>query len=620
MSQNLNKQAKELIEELTEFLEHPVNKRIFISSLKDIRPLYRGHASYKNLVAHIFNSSWNRHPNFDNPSVRASKLGYVMRLGTGLASINQIPISLLIDTISPINNFLLKDRGHILELTCCLYGEKMWKTCELEEIVLNEIKYLETAQNKTSDRIKALHILANVKNFISQTDSEMISSGIVDKTKRLISLQEICDSVSEFDFNLNKTDLSIEVKKESIPTHIREILQINNINNKWMDAQLAWLNFWAYCFDKDNNSEYIDSKLEYEKLISLFEQDSIFNGDYDKKSNYPLMSNSITDYCKKLSEGSIVVPMSLVSIDASTQTLSDVALKLEKETESALTAQYQNLYDLKITKKQFEKYKVEYRAIIEQPHWKNLKDKIDKLVKKYKSPNRDLENLKHTNLLHISYGGAALIACKRLIQSKGNKGRTSPAHIERIVKDFCNNLYKRIESVCEAGTYFPGVAKKSSARVTYTIGIVYDDMMKQGASAIKMNEQEVYEYLLDEVKQHLNGQTKFNVVKLTLPNYNGTIVETTQIDFDDLQRNTAGFDLGHKVQTTGDFTIDNCFIQQKHHNRAYHSVDHIIDSVGYWKWYSKVNLEIVSNNKQYFIDNDMIEVIADAKKLNERFN
>ena len=144
--------------------------------------------------------------------------------------------------------------------------------------------------------------------------------------------------------------------------------------------------------------------------------------------------------------------------------------------------------------------------------------------------------------------------------------------------------------------------------------------MKQGVSAIKMNEQEVYEYLLDEIKQHLNGQTKFNVVKLTLPNYNGTIVETTQIDFDDLQRNTAGFDLGHKVQTTGDFTIDNCFIQQKHHNRAYHSVDHIIDSVGYWKWYSKVNLEIVSNNKQYFIDNDMIEVIADAKKLNDRFN
>jgi hypothetical protein len=159
----------------------------------------------------------------------------------------------------------------------------------------------------------------------------------------------------------------------------------------------------------------------------------------------------------------------------------------------------------------------EYKSIIEQPHWKTLKDKIDKLVKKYKSPNRDLENLKHTNLLHISYGGAALIACRRLIISKGNKGRTSPAHIERIVKDFCNNLYKRIESVCEAGTYFPGVAKKSSARVTYTIGLVYDEMMKQNTSDVKMTEQEVYEYLLDDIKQHLNGQTKFNVVKLTLP-------------------------------------------------------------------------------------------------------
>ena len=620
MSQNLNKQAKALIEELISFFEHPINKRIFISSLEDIRPLYRGHASYKNLVAHIFNSSWNRHPNFDNPSVRASKLGYVMRLGTGLASINQIPISFLIDTVSPIKNFLLKDRGHILEITCLLYNEKMWKTSELEEIVLNEIKYLEAAQNKTSDRIKALQILSDVKNFITQTDSEMMSSGIVDKTKRLISLQEICDSVPDFNFNLNKTDLSIEVKKESIPTHIREILQINNINNKWMDAQLAWLNFWAYCFDKDNNSEYIDSKLEYEKLISLFEQDSTFNGDYDKKSNYPLMANSITDYCKKLSEGSIIVPLSLVSIDASTQTLDDVASKLEKETESALTSQYKNLYDLKITKKQFEKYKSEYKAIIEQPHWKTLKDKIDKLVKKYTSPNRDLENLKHTNILHISYGGAALIACRRLIISKGNKGRTSPAHIERIVKDFCNNLHKRIESICEAGTYFPGVTKKSSARVIYTIGHVYNEMMKQSTSDIKMTEQEVYEYLLEDIKQHLNGQTKFNVVKLTLPNYNGDTLETTHIDFEDLQRSRAGFDLGHKLQTTGDFTIDNCFIQEKHHNRSYHNVDHITDSIGYWKWYSKVNFEIVNNNKQYFYDNDMPEVVSDAKKLNERFN
>lgn len=619
MTENLNNKTKTLIEELTEFVKSTNEKKILVSNLNDVRPLYRGHASFKNLFAHIFNSSWNRHPNFNNSKVRADKLGYVMRLGTG-ASINQIPISLLIDTPHPISNFLLKDRGHILELTCCLYDKKMWKTYEMEEIVLDEIKCLQAAKNKTSDRTKALQILMDVKNFISQTDGEMITSGITDKGKRLISLQEICDAVPEFNSNLNKSDLSIEIKRESIPTHIREILKINNRDNKWMDAQLAWLNFWAYCFDKDNNSEYIDSKLEYEKLISLFEQDSIFNGDYDKKSNYPLLSNSITDYCKKLSEGAIVVPLTLVSIDASTQTFTDVASKLEKETEVALTSQYQNLYDLKITKKQFEKYKAEYKAIIEQPHWKTLKDNIDKLVKKYKSPNRDLENLKHTNLLHISYGGAALIACRRLIQSKGNKGRTSPAHIERIVKDFCNNLNKRIQKVCEAGTYFPGVAKKASARVMHTIGVVYDDMMKQDISDVKMTDQEVYEYLLDGIKQHLNGQTKFSVVKLTLPNYNGTNLETTQIDFEELQRNLAGFDLGHKLQTTGDFTIDNCFIQQKHHNRAYHNVDHITDSTGYWKWYAKVNLEIVNNNQQYFIDNKMFEVIADANTLNKRFN
>jgi hypothetical protein len=77
--------------------------------------------------------------------------------------------------------------------------------------------------------------------------------------------------------------------------------------------------------------------------------------------------------------------------------------------------------------------------------------------------------------------------------------------------------------------------------------------------------------------------------------------------------------LGQKEQTMG-YSLDNCIVQQKHHNRSAHNVDHNIGNVDYWKWYSEANLQIVNSNKQYFFDNDMVEVISDAKKLNERFN
>ena len=80
-----------------DFLKTSSKKKIFISSLRDVRPIYRAHQPFGSLEAHIFNSGWNRKPKFDNPQIRYSKLGYVFRLGSGLASINQIPISLLTD-------------------------------------------------------------------------------------------------------------------------------------------------------------------------------------------------------------------------------------------------------------------------------------------------------------------------------------------------------------------------------------------------------------------------------------------------------------------------------------------------------------------------------------------
>ena len=613
--------TKELKNELIDFLTSNENKRIFISTLKDIRPIYRAHQPFGSLVAHIFNSGWNRKPKFDNSDVIQNKLGYVFRLGSGLASINQIPISLLTDTASPIQNFLLKDRGHILEITCKLYDIKNWSVLDLIKTVDSEIKELvENTIHQSSDRKNALIILNSIKEFINTKHGEFLSNGITEQCEMKISIRDIADAVPEFEKNLNDTELSVEVKRESVPTHIKEILWLNNHNNKWSDTQLAWLSFWAYCFEKDNNSDYIDTVLKYDNLISILDKSSTFNGTLNSENEYPLLSNCIEKHRKKFTEGSIIIPIRLVAADCGISDFSEIAKTLEKEKQTTFESLYKFLHKNKVSKDDFLNYTNLYEKIMNQPAWAKFVKKVKAFKKtnyNSKSSVIDTANLEHTNILHSSYGGPALIACARIINEVCDS-RTSESQIKKIVDDFCNRLYNKVEEVCNDGTYF-SASSKSSMRVILTILPVFTDMMNGAASKDKtLTKQQVYETLLNEVKGYLDGQVKFKVVKLTTSNYSGN-PDVTEIDFSEYERAKAGFDLGQKEQTMG-YSLDNCIVQQKHHNRSAHNVDHNIGNVDYWKWYSEANLQIVNSNKQYFFDNDMVEVISDAKKLNERFN
>ena len=612
---------KTLKDNLVEFLKSTKTKRIFISSLKDIRPLYRAHQPFGSLVAHIFNSGWNRKPKFDSPIVIQSKLGYVFRLGSGLASINQIPISLLSDTASPIQNFLLKDRGHILEITCKLYDIPNWSVIDVIKVIDTEIKELaENTQHQSSDRKDALVILNSIKEFINVKHGEFLSNGVTEKSEMKISIRDIADAVPAFENNLNDTELSVEVKRESVATHIKEILWLNNHNNKWSDTQLAWLSFWAYSFERDNSSDYIDTVLKYDNLIAILDNSPAFNGTINYENQYPLISNCITKHCAKLTEGSIIIPIRLIAADRGIADFSEIAKMLEKEKQQTFETLYKHLHTNKVSKDEFLDYIDLYEKIMNQPAWATFVKKVKTLYKTtYNKKNSvvDSTNLEHTNILHSSYGGPALIACARIINEICDN-RTSDSQIKRVIDDFCNRLYNKVEEVCNDGTYF-SASNKSSMRVLLTILPVFSEMMKGAESKDKtLSKQKVYEILLNELKGYLDGQVKFKVVKLTTKGYSGH-PEITDIDFSEFERAKAGFDLGQREQTMG-YSLDNCIVQQKHHNRSAHNIDHNVTNLDYWKWYAKINLEIVTSNRQYFIDNDMIEVIADAKKLNERFN
>lgn len=610
---------KTLKENLIDFLKTSSKKKIFISSLRDVRPIYRAHQPFGSLEAHIFNSGWNRKPKFDNPQIRYSKLGYVFRLGSGLASINQIPISLLTDV--PTKNYLLKDRGHILEITCKLYESPNWSVIDVLKVIDIEIADLaKNTQHQSSDRQEALNVLNLIKEFVNQKHGEFLSNGITDKEEQLISIRDICDAVPEFENNLNNTELSVEIKRESLATHIKEILWLNNHHNKWSDVQLAWLEFWKYCFEKDSNSDYIDTVLKYDSIVSNLDNNKSFNGSLNEDNLYPLVANCIYKHTSKLTDGSIIIPLRLISAERGIVDLEEISKMLEKEKQQTFESLYKYLHNYKVSKEEFLQYTDLYSKIMNQPAWAVFDKKVKSYLKtNYNKKNTviDTTNLEHTNILHSSYGGVALIACSRIIKETCDS-RTSDSQIKKVVDDFCNRLYSKVEEVCTDGTYFSS-SNKSSMRVLLTIIPVYNDIMKGIAERDKtLTKKDVYQILINELKSYLDGQTKFKVVKLKLPSYNGNI-EVADIDFSEYNQDLAGFDVGQKEQTMG-YTLDNCIVQQKYHNRSAHNVDHNIGNVDYWKWFSKTNLDIVLQHKQWFYNNDMPEVVSDAKKLNERFN
>lgn len=77
-------------------------------------------------------------------------------------------------------------------------------------------------------------------------------------------------------------------------------------------------------------------------------------------------------------------------------------------------------------------------------------------------------------------------------------------------------------------------------------------------------------------------------------------------------------DLGRKNQDGG-YTLENCIIQQKHHNRSVSDGDHNITNIGYWEWFSETNLEIVKQNANKLFANNF-KIQSDAQTLYDVFH
>jgi len=286
-------------------------------------------------------------------------------------------------------------------------------------------------------------------------------------------------------------------------------------------------------------------------------------------------------------------------------------------TESNIEEQLMALHTNGVTEAEAKLELTIMNQIADNVAWDSYEEKRKELLGS--QPDKlNTTNLADASLGKEDFGMACVDAVMELRASLPHMGdRKSEKQINLLVTDFVNGLIAQMEEVVDDETLF-NVGATMDNRFQKLILPTYIKLKDTYTSETPTdNKQTIYETLLNELKPFLNGQTKFKVMKFTAESYKEP--EVTTIDFGTNKRGEAGLDLGQRKQSMG-YTIQNCIVQQKHHNRSENDVDHNISNVDYWKWYSKANFELVMKNQQHFISIGEFSVLADAHTLNNIFN
>jgi len=604
-----------LIDKLKQFVESDKRHKIITASISEIREIFKPKedvpAVFK-IQFYIFNSVWNRIPNFGIPSVLEDKLKYAIKIGSGISSYNQLPISWIEDKVFKLKNFLMKDRGHITTLVCWLYSHKFPITA-FEKIVdklITQYKSVEDWKNDFSVK-HTVSILEEVQSYIEESKNQQKKVG-TKKSDQTLSIQMICENVSSFGETLKDFEVSIEVRRESIYVHMLEILALNNTFNKWIEYQKAFLGFVGKVMRKDGSDNYFRDVINIDAVRNHIDDLNTFMGN----SKIVIFSSAIASYKRKVSEYSEIIPMRLLGLRKLT-TFDKRGSYYYSSTESVIEEQLMALHTNNVTEESAKLELTIMNQIADNVAWDSYEEKRKDLLSS--QPDKlNTKNLEHASLGKEDFGMACVDAVMELRAALPHMGdRKSEKQINLLVTDFVNGLIVQMEEVVDDETLF-NVGATMDKRFQKLILPTYTKLKNSYTSeSPKDNKQTIYETLLNELKPYLNGQAKFKVMKFTSESYKEPEVAT--INFGTTKRGEAGLDLGQRKQSMG-YTIHNCIVQQKHHNRSENDVDHNISNVDYWKWYSKANFDLVMKNQQHFISIGEFSVLADAHTLNNIFN
>ena len=610
-----------LLNKLKQFIKSKKEKIIIQSTIEEIRPLYKGKEQFRKLLYYIFNSMFNRTPDLNLKEVRKRQLEYVMRIGSGVASYNLVSISWITNkVIGDIKNFILKDRGHIFETVIRLY-DYQWSLKEVSTYcgnVLLEAEGTDTKITKAIDptRYQAVQILKKVSSFLKQEKKRQSRQGIT-VDKQTISTKTICENIKQFGTYVNEQPIPIEATKESIWAHCREMLNLNNILNKWVDYLKAFLNFNQYVMLHKKGITYLKETLKIETLQTELSNSDIWS--FKSASKAPiLMSKGIKYFKDRIKEYPDVIPFKLLGSTYKqpdfTKTSGDYHDRTPKHIEDKLNA----IYDNKATYEDANERLRIFEMIVEQnSFWKKFYKGKGELFEKYsKDKTLKIDNLKHCTVESESFGMACARACYDLIMKTCDE-RTSETLIRNIVMKFTEKLLEVLKEVCEDKTLF--VESSMEKRFDRVILPAYLSILNDASTTLskkelrKMHWGELEQVFFDDVKE-----TKFKYINPLVERYNNP--EIKEMDFDKVVNSPkeSNIDLGQKIQTDG-YTLENTFLQIKGHNRSSNQGNHTIDNVDYWIWFAEENQKLVNHHKDYLMEEEMFDVIVDAGKLTKIF-
>jgi hypothetical protein len=613
-----------LVEKLEQFVKSKERTGVIPTNIGEIREIFKEKEEsnkVSKLLYYIFNSVWNRTPNFSVNNVLKDKLEYAIKIGIGIASYNQMPVSWIEDKSFSFKNFLMKDRGHITTLVCWEYNSSkpLLVFIKIVDELLKKYKSIDGWKDDYSLSY-GIEILTEVKVYLSDEAKRQKKAGIK-KAEQSVSIQNICENVLKFGNTLNSSEISVEVRKESVYAHMDEILGINNNANKWIEYQKAFLSFVGHIMRFDGNDLFLRDKFNIENLRTEIDKMPTFSGNKDVL----LFSGAIKSYRSKLSEYAEVIPMRFLGLRRATSYDKRGELYYSSSESEILT---QLLYIHKSCLKHSDALS-ELKlidTISKHPKWNDYDD-VRKEILENLNPTTDAQNLEDASLGKEDFAMACVDSVIELLNNiPGMENRHNQNQIDVMVTKFVDKLCEKLEEVSDDSdnesdpSPLFSVGKNMTNRFNVIIKPVYDSILSEISNGIRLSQDEIYTIKLSELKPFFEkeGQYKFDVIKQTQESYKTPKI--TKIDFAAKAncRNEANLDLGRKLQSGG-YTLENCFVQQKHHNRSSSDGDHNITNIGYWKEYSETNLEIVEKNKQKLFKHNL-KIQVDAQTLYKIFH
>tara|TARA_Y100000114_G_scaffold150817_1_gene166750 strand:- start:1502 stop:3472 length:1971 start_codon:yes stop_codon:yes gene_type:complete len=613
-----DRNESELKKKLRIFTESNEDEDVIKSNLNQVRELFKPREKYPaslSLAWYIFNSIYNRLPNFKIRSVLVEKAEYALRIGVGIASYNTLPLSWINDGFWKAKSFLMKDRGHITTLICDMYDKaysiKMW--CAAITTLLK--KYRAVPNWKEDERVSAgVNCLIEVESYLNNTHKILVEeNGLQNQKKLVVSLKDIADNVDFFNQKLNYTPISIEVRKESVWCHAQEILAINNIINKWNMFQMAFLNWTSNVMKKDGSDDYFRTKLKIDELRTEIDNLHGFNIDDDNDlNNYPILSEGLKKYKKSISQYNEIIPFRYLSIKAQDKKLKDRKSRYYVRSAKAIL---EGLDAIFLTQLNYKKALADLKLadkIIKSPMWSDVITKQKELLKNL-SGSVDKENLTKSSISCEDFGLACIDAVSELKKHmRGMTDRNPQDMVDSIVQVFANNLNHIIEKKVNDESIF-GDDKSMTSRFQTIVYKAYEKSKEEIVSGEAHSKESLYDLEIGKIKPYLNGQTEFKILK---PKDDYNVGDVKTIDFNK-PREEAGIDLGKQDHSKG-YDVDNVLAQVVWHNRQNNG--DCPDTLTFWKDFSTNNLQEVEKFKQELVEQEEFDVISDAKKLNNIFN